>query len=423
MVEERGDVQGIPRRRANAIVAWALVACVAVAVAESASDGDPLWVGLGVAAVAIALVPAATYRDPEAMLPWEVVAFGAVPLVGHSFGVVPRTVAAFFAVPALALAIAVEFDAFTAVEMSPAFAVSFVVVSTMATAGVWAVVQWAADVMLGTSHLRGLNPVMWSLTAATGVGVVSGLTFTAYFRRVDAERLGFRTGGRPATVGGERERGDRSRGEGWLQLSDRRQRQVVRGFQVALVGVILVGLYERRVGVVVNAAVALAVMELPGLLERNYRLPMDTRLTLWICVPVFLHAIGTLGLYRSITVWDNLTHALSSSLVAAVGYTTVRAFDVHDAEVYLPRKFVAAFILLFTLAFGVLWELLEFGFDGLASWTGTVSVLSQYSLANTMLDIVFDAVGGVLVAVWGAAHLSHVSDTLAARLSAERESE
>ncbi|MFC7078993.1 hypothetical protein [Halorussus caseinilyticus] len=187
--------------------------------------------------------------------------------------------------------------------------------------------------------------------------------------------------------------------------------------------VFLAGLYQRRVGVLVNVGVALAVMELPGLLERDYGLPIDTRLTLWIVIPVFLHALGSFGLYGAIGLWDNLTHALSSSLVAAAGYATVRAFDVHDPDVYLPRKFVAAFILVFTLAFGVLWELLEFGLDGLASWTGTASVLAQHSLANTMTDLVFDLFGALLVAVWGGAYLAGVSRSLADKLAAGRESD
>ncbi len=400
------------------MLTWALVACVAVAAAASASDGDPLWAGLGVAAVAVTLVPAVAYRRWTATLPWEVSVFVAVPYTLQAVDpVLPRSVATFLVVPALALAVAVEFDAFTRVEMSPAFAVAFVVTATMAAAGAWAVVQWVADVTLGTSALRGLYHVMWSLTAATGVGVLAGVAFAAYFRRVDRERLAFST-----ARAGERSSDDpireRARAESAASAHPR-QRQVVRAFQVALVAVLLAGLYERSVATVVNASIALAVMELPGLLERDLGLPIDLRLTLWIVVPVFLHALGSFGLYGAIALWDNLTHALSSSLVAAAGYATVRAFDVHDPAVFFPRKFVAAFILIFTMAFGVLWELLEFGLDGLASWTGTTSVLAQHGLANTMTDLVFDCAGAAVVAVWGGAYLAGVSRSLAERLATD----
>ena len=416
----RTDVaDGIVARRRNGLLTWALVACIGVAAAASASDGDPLWAGLGVAAIAVTLVPAVAYRRWTATLPWEVSLFVAVPYALQSFDpILPRSVATFLVVPALALAVAVEFDAFTRVEMSAEFAVAFVVTATMAVAGAWAVVQWVADVMLGTRALRGLYYVMWSLAAATAVGVVAGVAFAAYFRRVDRERLGFWT-----AEAGERSADDpvreRARSES-ARSPDPRQRRVVRAFQVALVAVLLAGLYERSVATVVNASIALAVMELPGLLERDLELPIDLRLTLWMVVPVFLHAIGSLGLYGAVALWDNLTHALSSSLVAAAGYATVRAFDVHDPDVFFPRKFVAAFILIFTMAFGVLWELLEFGLDGLSSWTGAASVLAQHGLANTMTDLVFDCVGAAVVAVWGGAYLAGVSRSLAERLGTEK---
>jgi hypothetical protein len=413
------STDGILTRRRNAALAWSATLPVAAMVAVSASGGDFLWACLGFAAVGVAAIPALAYRSWTATLPWEVVAFLAIPYALESLDLLlPRSVATYLVVPALALAVAVEFDAFTPVEMSPSFAVLFVVTATMAAAGAWAVVQWTVDLLLGTRNLRSLAAVMWSLTAAAGVGVVAGLLFAGYFRRVDRERLGFRSAGASDRTPVERSRSPPS-DEGWLRLSDRRRRQVVRGFQFVLVGIFAAALSELNVGVAVNVVVALAVMELPALLERDYGLPIDTRLTLWIVIPVFLHALGSFGLYGVIGLWDNLTHTLSSSLVAAVGYATVRAFDVHDDAVVLPRKFVAAYILVFTLAFGVLWEILEFGLDGLSSWTGTDSVLAQVSLANTMTDIVFDLVGGVLVAVWGAAYLAGVSKSLADRLAAE----
>lgn len=394
----------------NTLLAWFLVATMGIAILASALRGDYLWAGFGVVSVFIALIPVFVFRRPTAMIPWESLLAVAIGLLSVPVGsLLPRSVATFVAVAGLALVLAVEFDTFTTVELSPFFAVVFVVVATMASAGVWAVVQWVADNVLGTQNLRSLSGMMWSLLAATGAGVVAGLVFAAYFRRVDTARFGFQ-----ADDGRRREDATTAVGatEGW-NLSETRQQQVVRAFQLVLVGVLLYGLYAANIGIIVNTAVALALTEVPALLERNYGLPMDTRLTLWIVVPVFLHAVGTVGLYQSIGLWDQLTHALSSSLVAAAGYTVVRALDVHADSIYLPKEFMFVFILLFTLAFGVLWELLEFGLDGVASMTGTQSVLAQYSLENTMLDLVFDTVGGVVVALWGARYLSHVADTLA----------
>ena len=96
--------------------------------------------------------------------------------------------------------------------------------------------------------------------------------------------------------------------------------------QVALVGLFFVGVYDLDAGVAVNAGIGLLVTYLPAVLERDYDVPMDAGLTLWITGAVFLHALGTVGLpgmeesfYRSVWWWDHLTHALSASIVAAVG--------------------------------------------------------------------------------------------------------
>ncbi|WP_226012881.1 hypothetical protein [Halomicrobium salinisoli] len=185
--------------------------------------------------------------------------------------------------------------------------------------------------------------------------------------------------------------------------------------ELSLVGMLFIGIERGSVGIVLNTGIALAVAQLPPLLERDYDVPLDPALTLWITAAVWLHALGTVGLpgaeqnfYRTVTGWDHVTHALSSSIVAASGYITVRALDRHSDVVQLPRRFVFVFILLFVSAFGVLWEVIEFAVGGLASMTGGQAVLTQYGLEDTMLDLVFDLIGAVIVATWGAAHLSDV---------------
>jgi len=207
-----------------------------------------------------------------------------------------------------------------------------------------------------------------------------------------------------------------------IGLTDRRQRQLTRAMQVSLLVMIGLGLERGALGIVVNATIGLGVTQLPAVLERDYHIPMDPALTLWITVAVFLHALGTAGLpgsetnfYRSIWWWDHLTHTLSSSIVAAVGYATARAVELHSDAISLPGRFVFVFILLFVLAFGVFWEVIEFGVAGIASLSGTQSVLTQYGLEDTMLDLLFDTLGGVVVAVWGTAHLTDLVGVLAER--------
>ncbi|WP_435095229.1 hypothetical protein [Halarchaeum sp. P4] len=212
-----------------------------------------------------------------------------------------------------------------------------------------------------------------------------------------------------------------------LGVSKRHQEQLAHVLQLCLVGFVFVGFYEGQLGVVVNAAVGLAVSYLPAILERDYGVPMDPALVLWVTLAVFLHALGTLGVpgtgsfYQNVWWWDHLTHTLSSSVVAAAGYAAVRAIDEHTEAVYFPPAFLFALLFAITLAFGVFWEVIEFVISEVAAFLGMESVLTQYGVTDTMLDLLFDTAGALVVAVWGTAYLSGVVDELTERLDARLE--
>ncbi|USZ69322.1 hypothetical protein NGM10_06180 [Halorussus salilacus] len=197
-----------------------------------------------------------------------------------------------------------------------------------------------------------------------------------------------------------------------LGLDDRRQKRVVGVLQVVLAGITLYGVYRVNVGLAINAAIPLGVTFLPAYLERDTRISMDPGLVLWMTAAVFLHAVGALGVYQWMGWYDQVAHALSASVVAGVGYATVRAFDRHSEAVSFPSEFVFAFLFVFVMAFGVLWEIMEFA-TGLASQVvGGEAVLAQYGIDDIIYDLAFNQVGALVVAVWGHAHLSGVSRDL-----------
>jgi len=196
-----------------------------------------------------------------------------------------------------------------------------------------------------------------------------------------------------------------------------RARLASRAMQVAILLVFAAGVLRGNVSVVVNAVLGLGVTLLPALLERDYRIHLGPRLTLWITAAVLLHAVGMLGLYDSVWWWDHLTHTLSATVIAAVGYVTARVVDVHYDAVYLPPRFMAVYVVLFTMAVGVYWEVLEFAVRVGAPSLGLNPMLVQYGLSDTVVDLVFDGVGGLLVAVFGTRELGGLVETLVARFS------
>lgn len=197
-----------------------------------------------------------------------------------------------------------------------------------------------------------------------------------------------------------------------LGISKRTQKLLSRTMQLFLFLIGVAGFYFQDTSLIVNSVGSLLLTFLPGLLERDYNIVMDPALVLWLTSAVFLHAAGTLGLYSSISWWDHLTHALSASVVAAAGYATVRAIDQHYDEIKLPGKYMFAFLIIFILAFGVIWELLEYVFSLIAEILGTETVLTQHGLEDTMKDLVFDMVGALIIAVAGEIYLSDLIDEI-----------
>jgi len=182
--------------------------------------------------------------------------------------------------------------------------------------------------------------------------------------------------------------------------------------QVVLVALVGYGALAGQPKAIVNGGMALLVTFLPALFERNYDLPLDPWLGLWVTTAVLLHTLGSAGLYARVGWWDHLTHATSASLLAAVGYTTARTIDLHSDEIHIPRRFFSVYIFVVVLSFGVAWELFEFGLDALADATGRTMPLAQHGLDDTVRDAMFNSLGALLVAVFGQAHLTGVAESV-----------
>lgn len=413
------------RTRGNAIIAWVIVVLLGLLTVAQALEGEYRWGVITWGAIGLVAVPAIATRDPRALPPWELIALVAIPVVDAALlgQTVISPIATYLAVAAVALIAAVDIDAYTATRMSPAFVVALVVIATLAVAATWNVSLWVVDLLAGTEYLvddRGQDAanreMMIDFIYATGAGLFGGAGFAAYLPR---------GGFRPGHHGGGGEARTSASDETTPSFADRigldepRLRLLSRGLQVGLAGLFLFGLLLRDVPTVTNAGIALGVSFLPALLERNYRIPIEPELVLWLFLAAFLHTLGSAGLYDLLGQWDSLTHALSASIVAAAGYTVVRAIDLHSPEVHLPRELMFAFILLFVLAVGVVWELAEFFLDRLAEGLEMQAALAQHGIDDTIGDFVFNLIGGLAVATVGAAYLQTASEQLAARLDGE----
>lgn len=180
--------------RVNAILAWVITGVVALVAVGSFLGGDPLWSFFALAVLVLIVVPPLAFLSLQVMLPWEVLLLAALPILGRAVATfeVSSQIATYLSVAALALIVAVELQTFTTVRMTPSFAVAFVVITTLATAGIWSVARWSADIWLGTGFIEALGPdeaaqeraVMLEFVASFIAGILAGLIFEFYVRRV-----------------------------------------------------------------------------------------------------------------------------------------------------------------------------------------------------------------------------------------------
>lgn len=163
--------------------------------------------------------------------------------------------------------------------------------------------------------------------------------------------------------------------------------------QAGMFAIGLAGIVTGNITWLPAAFISLFVSEIPSILARDLKLVLPFQFNFLIVFALFLHVVGGFyGFYDDIPWWDHLTHAMSASLVAALGLVFVVSIDRYVESIYLPRPFLAFFIVMFTMAFGVLWELMEFATDQL---TGS---FLQYSLDDSILDLMFDGFAGFFVA-------------------------
>ena len=188
--------------------------------------------------------------------------------------------------------------------------------------------------------------------------------------------------------------------------------------QAVLVGIVAYGVGFGQPKAITNGTIALLITFVPAAMERRYDLPLDPWLALWITSAVFLHTVGSAGLYDQIGWWDHVTHAMSASLIAGVGYTFARAIDIHSDEIHFPHRFFFVYVLVVVLSFGVVWELFEFLLDVAANATGVEMPLAQHGLDDTVRDLIFNSFGALLVAALGQAHLSDVAEIVRDRFAA-----
>lgn len=162
----------------------------------------------------------------------------------------------------------------------------------------------------------------------------------------------------------------------------------------------------------IQCALGLLVMFLPSILER--RLSLDIPNYMYVLYFLFLYGAIYLGevrhFYYTIPHWDTILHGFSAMMLGALGFSLVSILnDSPHTVMNLSPRFVGLFAFCFALTAGAVWEIYEFSFDGVLGLNmqkfrleGGADLIGRAALADTMKDIITDAIGALVVSVLGA---------------------
>jgi len=182
-----------------------------------------------------------------------------------------------------------------------------------------------------------------------------------------------------------------------------------RNLKIALQAALLVGvgleLYE---GQWLHAILAFGIFfltVLPSLLARELELFVPSELA-WLAL-AFVFASLFLGeirdYYGRFWWWDLLLHTTSGGLLGLFGFLLVFVLN-SNPRIHLQMRpgFVAIFAFCFAVTIGALWEIFEFAMDGFFGATMQKPMFGDPSgLTDTMWDLIVDAVGALLVTIYG----------------------
>lgn len=182
----------------------------------------------------------------------------------------------------------------------------------------------------------------------------------------------------------------------------------------------------------VQCLLGIVALVLPTFLSKKASLEIPSNM--YMVFVIFLYCAIFLGevrdFYYTVPHWDTILHAMSGAMLGALGFSFVDILNKNRVmSTKLSPAFVAVFAFTFALSLGVFWEIYEFLGDSLLGLNmqkfrlsdGT-ELVGQSALADTMKDIIVDAISAFVICVVGYFALKHKAgwfDKLKIRLKGE----
>lgn len=162
---------------------------------------------------------------------------------------------------------------------------------------------------------------------------------------------------------------------------------------------------------IAECVLGIIVIHIPSILAHKFK--FEIPFFLYIAYIIFLYCSIFLGeaqsFYYKIPHWDTILHAMSSLMLGFFGFMfiTILNRDEHTLMKLSPF-FVSLFAFCFAVTVGAIWEIYEFTLDGLMGFNMQKHSLADgtplkghLALADTMKDIIIDALGALAASIMG----------------------
>jgi hypothetical protein len=155
----------------------------------------------------------------------------------------------------------------------------------------------------------------------------------------------------------------------------------------------------------------LAILFLPSALERKLKITFSNAMHIFFVLFLFAAIIlgEVRGFYRKFFHWDTILHTLSGVMLSSFGFCIIDIINRNERiNLGLSDGFMSFFSFCFAVMLDTMWEIIEFIMDAAMELNmqqyilpnGTV-LTGRYALADTMKDLIVDALGALLISVIG----------------------
>lgn len=156
----------------------------------------------------------------------------------------------------------------------------------------------------------------------------------------------------------------------------------------------------------IEVALALFMIELPFMAEKNLLISIPFNLKSIIAILLTVHMVGNIEhwYYYYYPYFDKIIHFMAGFVLSMLIFVALMVINYYKKKKW-DKKIIAALIILISLPFAIIWEVSEFSID--VVWVKDM----HYSLGfwDSWLDIIFDMIAVVIVAIYAYVLLSNIS--------------